>query len=354
MTLHQLKDYVKHLKKDENNSHGYRATASFLMLEHVDLMIEEYLKENQKDQGAILLDVFGLLQGLFVGVDALYDLAIGLTEYKYHININTNQALHELKFIRNDIVGHPTHRTYPNGGMGFSMLMTDDMSKKKLSYETYVYQKNELNIRKKDVFFEPLMDAYQIEKTSIIEDIYHYLNHIETKTDIPEKLARLFETVNLNLLQEIKEKFIDVYNLGKKSNHRFIWRAKLLELLIHWEETDKDLNELILYMSKQQASKMYEIALDMEKRKGQELFVRIPTILSTFYKFIRKNEENALMVISNLHDYSHPLFLSDLDALYVMNPNPNAKKLLDFLKKQTNESNVYLIGSVIRAYRPKK
>ncbi|MDD3067471.1 MAG: hypothetical protein PHF13_01210, partial [Acholeplasmataceae bacterium] len=61
MSLESLRAYVKEIEKDERNSHGYRAHASFLMLEHVDLMVERYLNEKQTQRGAILLDVFGIL-----------------------------------------------------------------------------------------------------------------------------------------------------------------------------------------------------------------------------------------------------------------------------------------------------
>ncbi|MFH0767675.1 MAG: hypothetical protein V1920_06250, partial [Bacillota bacterium] len=159
MSLDNLKQYVSETEKDNRNSHGYRATSSFLMLEHVDLMIDRYQKEKQTEQGAILLDVFGLLQGFFVAIDALYDLAIGLTQYKYHVNINANSALHELKFIRNDIVGHPTHRTYDDGATGFSILSMENLSKESLTYKTYIYEKNKMEVITKDVLFQPLIDA---------------------------------------------------------------------------------------------------------------------------------------------------------------------------------------------------
>lgn len=45
MSLESLRDFVKEIEKDEKNSHGYRAHASFLMLEHVDLMISRFQME---------------------------------------------------------------------------------------------------------------------------------------------------------------------------------------------------------------------------------------------------------------------------------------------------------------------
>ncbi|MBU1094197.1 MAG: hypothetical protein KKH01_07025 [Firmicutes bacterium] len=354
MSLNQLKQYVSASEKDEKSSSGSRATAAFKMLENVDLMIERYVSEKQTEPGAILLDVFGLLQGFFVAIDALYDLAIGLTQYKYHVNVNSNDTLHELKFIRNDIVGHPTHRTYEDGGTGFSILSMDRFSKEGISYNTYIYEKNKFNIVTKDVLFAPLISAYKIEKDKILSEIYTYLQREETKTDIPEKIYALFETVNDDVLEEIKISFVKEYKLNESSSNRFLWRLKLVETLIHWEVTDPDLKEFILYMSKVQAAKLYEIAMDLENRKYQDLFFSTPPMLASFYKFIRKNERIAYPLLQNLNDIKHPYFQRDLVALMALNPSREAMKLLRLLKDTKDGDKVYLIGSTMKAYRPKR
>ena len=353
MSFQELKSYVQDLTKDENNSQGFRAASSFIMLEDIDLMIEKYLTENPTSKGSVLLNVFGLLQGLFVAIDALYDLAIGLTQYKYHINININPTLHELKYIRNDIVGHPTHRTYPDGAIGFSILDQDTITKDKISYKTYIYEKNKLDIKTKDVLFKPLIEAYHMEKEKILDDILRYLTHVDTETHIPEEIYTLFETLNLDLLNKIKEDFMKEYALDETSSHRFLWRHSLLELLISWEEEDNILREFVLYMSKVQVSKMHEIALHMEKRIGKDLYVPLPNILHTFYKFVRKHEEEAMPLLANLHDLNDPYYEKNINALLKMNPSKDATKLIQFLKHQKNEKKVYLIGSMLRKYRPK-
>lgn len=354
MSLNALKSHVIAMEKDEKNSSSYRAAASFSMLEHIDLMVHRYLKEPQTEKGAILLDVFGMLQGLFVAIDALYDLAIGLTQFKYHVNVNSNPVLHELKYIRNDIVGHPTNRTYPSGGTGFSMLSAGHLSKEKFSYHTYIFEKNKLEIKTKEVLLKPLLDQYLIEKDRILKDILGYLTHAEVKTTIPDKIAILFETLNLESLHEVKEKFIEEYHMEKDSNHRFLWRASLVETCINWHEGDVELNQMVEYFAKIQVEKLYRIALDLENRKGMDLYTPLPSILLSFYKFIRKNERYAVELLKNIHDFKHPLRDSDLMALFSLNPPKDAYKLLTFLKEQTDENKAYLIGSALKAYRPKK
>jgi len=50
MSLLELRSYVTDIKKDDKNSHGYRAASSFSMLEHIDLMMNRYLKEEQTEK----------------------------------------------------------------------------------------------------------------------------------------------------------------------------------------------------------------------------------------------------------------------------------------------------------------
>jgi hypothetical protein len=354
MSLNQLKAFVKEIEKNEQTSHGYRAESSFSMLHLVDLMIDKYLIADEKDHGAILLDIFGVLQGLFVAIDALYDLAIGLTKFKYHINVNSNKALHELKYIRNDIVGHPTNRTYPNGGTGFSILSTTNLSREKISYHTYIFEKNNMEIKTKDVYLKPLFDAYFIERDLIIKDIFNYLTHQDTKTHIPEDVYSVYETLNLEKLKEIRNQFMLEYNLNENSSHRFLWRVDLLTKLISWEENDPELNDFILYMCKIQVSKLYDISLDMEKRIGKDLYTPIPKILESFYRFIRKDEAKLYPLLTNLHDYTHPLYNSDLNGLIGFSRSSSVTKILEFLKNQTDDQKAYLIGSTLRSYRLKK
>jgi hypothetical protein len=354
MSIEKLKSCVNNLNKDKRNSNTYRAMSAFEMIENVDLMIKRYLDQPQDDKGAILLDVFGLLQGLFVAIDGLYDLAIGLTQYKYHININSNPVLHELKYIRNDIVGHPTHRTYFDGGTGFSILKTESMSKDKIVYHTYIYLKNKVEVKEKEVYFKEILENYAKEKDIILNDIYQYLMHHETKTNIPEKIYSLYETLNLDTLKEVEVLFREEYQTNIDSKHRFFWRADLLKTLINWHDEDEDINRIILYMSKVQVSKMYDMALDMEHRRGADLYTALPDVISDFYKFMRKHEKDALKLLSNIHDFDHPLHQSDLIALMSLNPPKEVYHLLKYLKALESKEKVYLIGSILRAYRPKK
>ncbi len=350
----QLKRYLIMNEKHASNSHANRAEASFHMLAHVDRMIDAFKVNKSQDHGNVLLDVFGLLQGLFVAIDALYDLAIGLTSYKYHINVNQNDVLHELKFVRNDIVGHPTHRTYHDGGTGFSIIDMDSLSRDQMTYKTYVYKRNAFDIQTRTLRFRDLTEAYLQEKDALLKDLYNYLDKDQARTDIPEKVFRLYETLNQDLLKEIKNDFTKAYDVPETSHHRFLWRLDLLKQAINWQENDDELNRFIGYVCKKQAAKLYRIALGMADRNAEDLYTSLPSILVSFYRFMRRNEKEALPLLKNIHDQKHPFFKSDLEAFAKLDLDEPTQKIIDWMKGLDEEEKIYLIGSILREYRPKQ
>ena len=351
MKLKELQIHVENLKKDEKNSHGYRAYAAYEMLESSDEMIEAFFVHKNDDHGHMLLSVFGLLQALFVAIDALYDLSIGLTRFKYHININANPKLHELKYIRNDIVGHPTHRTYFDGGVGFSILNASTLTHGQLTYDTYIFQKNHYERKETVVEFKPLIEAYYKERDILLKGLIAFIHKQEDTSEIPELTYRLFESLNLDVLEDVTTLFKKTYDIKPDDHHRFIWRGRLLRKAILWDTQDNDFNELILYVAKQQAKKMYEIALNLENRYNKDLYAKPPGILVDFYRFIRSNEAECIDLLENLHDRKHPLFDSDLEAMMRADTSKSVLKLLKWFQNIDDEDKTYLIGSQFKTYR---
>lgn len=353
MSLELLKPYVEQSDKDSESSYGYRAKSAYDMLSHIDKMIASYEQDERLEQGEILLDVFGLLQGFFVGVDSLYDLAIGLTHYKYHININQNKVLHQLKFIRNDIVGHPTNRTYHKGSIGFSLLIPHSLTKDKMSYQTYVYHKNKLEVKTEDVVFKDMINAFVNEKEQLIKDIYQFVSKQPKNGKLLNDLLDLYDTMNLGLAEKIKSDFMKKFGLDEHSKHRFLWRIDLVFTLIKWFDQDDELDAFIVYMTRMQITKLYDMLCDIEDVRGKDLYTSLPDVLKGFYQFIRKNEDQAYPLLEHMHDLDHPHHHEALEHLMLLHPKKDAYKLLNFLKVQTSEEKVYLIGSMLKKYRLK-
>ena len=121
----QLKNKIK---QGEDNHAQYKASINALELNNEIMAYFEKSKDGEAPAGECLSRVYALLQTLFVSIDALYSLNILLTRNKNNININQNRQLRELKYIRNDVVGHPVNRIFANDEVGFCVLKKNDIT----------------------------------------------------------------------------------------------------------------------------------------------------------------------------------------------------------------------------------
>ncbi|MFP4178389.1 MAG: hypothetical protein ACLFTZ_06490, partial [Acholeplasmataceae bacterium] len=87
---------------------------------------------------------------------------------------------------------------------------------------------------------------------------------------------------------------------------------------------------------------------------GEELYTPLPGILVSFYRFMRRNERKALPLLKNIHDSKHPFFKSDLEAFARLDLDRRTRRIIDWIKRLDEEEKIYLIGSILREYRPKQ
>lgn len=351
-TYEILTSHLKSLELNEVNSPTYRAKSAFEMLSHVDDMTKTYESIAKANSNDILLNVFGVLQALFVGIDALYDLSIGLTHFKYHIHVNQNKTLRRLKFIRNDVVGHPTHRTYQEGAVGFSMIDMSKTNLKMLVYTTYYYQKNQVQMKHQKVEMLPLIHAYHEEKEYLLHSLVNYLSQPQTHSNLDEKVYTLYETLSYDLVKEVVTQFQRDYYINDV-HHRFLWRASLLEYAIKWTTNDQEILSLITYIAKYQASKMYQILQDLNGHKGKELYTELPDIVVEIYRFMKHHESKILPLLKVFQDPSHTMLSTYIDSMMALKPNSLVRKFLNFFKQSQDDKASYLLGSILTQYRPK-
>jgi len=121
--------------------------------------------ENDFSDGEIILRYYGLLQGLFVCIDSLYALSYSFTKSKSFININQNKKLRQLKYIRNDIVGHPANRVYSERELAYCMLNKKELDKRTLSYTINFINKKVTN---KKVDLVDMLFDYYVEANNIL------------------------------------------------------------------------------------------------------------------------------------------------------------------------------------------
>lgn len=343
-----INTYIKNITEKEIK---YKLLSSNEMLNNIDNIIVEFKKDNNSNElSNILLNTFGLLQALFVGVDSLYNLVISITKNKYYININQNYVMHELKFIRNDIVGHPTNRKYGSQGVGYSKIDSKNLTKDNLTYYTYVFRDKELIESNRTINFNQLIEAYTNEKNLIYDQLAFYIKSDYKNVDFSKEVYNLHLNLNLERINEIRTKFIKTY--GKYEKHRFMWRLSLLEKAILWESNYNLIQELIEHIKTMQALKLYQISRNMENRSFKIPNIKVPKILRQFYSILNKNTK-LISYIHNLNDPNHPFYEADLDYLISQIDHKNVKELLIYTKNLEDNEKSYLIGALLKQYRTK-
>lgn len=327
-----------------------RAQAAYSALNHVDDLIADFKMREGISQADILLDVFGLLQGLFVGIDGMYQLSFAATKYKYHININMNKALKELKYLRNDVVGHPTNRNYDDGSFGFSIILNDEITRDNLSYVTYIIKGKDIIFDKHTIHFNELLKAYEQEKIIFLRDLNAYLRRNPSKVQSSGLIVQLFEKVVKNecdraLLETIERSFLNEQNLYYDTRNRFIWRIHLVKALFDWK--DPTYQDVINYITLNQILSIYQMNQDLNNDKLRMPKVKPPTLIQSFDSFIEKHQE-YLRLINNLNDEDHPLFKPDLDQLISLVPSTELKNFLAWFSKLRNLNHKFLVGQLLK------
>ncbi len=125
--------------------------------------------ENDYSKEEACLRLYGFLQALFVSIDAIYTLSISLTGSKNFININNNKTLRELKYIRNDVVGHPTNRVI-NKETVYCILNPSDIFKYTFKYRVYGFEKEEI----REVSFLAILFDYYTEASNLLNVLTNY------------------------------------------------------------------------------------------------------------------------------------------------------------------------------------
>ncbi|VEU82553.1 hypothetical protein [Acholeplasma hippikon] len=327
-----------------------RAESSVSALKYIDMMIEDFKVRDSKSKADILLDVFGLLQGLFVGIDSLYQLSIAITKYKYHININQNEKLRELKYIRNDVVGHPTNRSYEDGSYGFSFILNEAITKDNLSYMSYIIKDKEIRKKKIDVEFKEVISAYEEAKIQVLDDIASYLERKPSKIDIPGYIVNMFERgmkkeFNEKDITELKVLVMKDQNIKSNSPNRLIWHIKLLNKTYAWK--DDKYQELIDYLRLKEMLNIYKIYLDLTDKKIRLPYLEKPELLTRFEKELKRiNKYDELMTY--FKDKNHPLFNEHLEMLINLVEDDELDRLLIWFSKISDSDQSYLIGKTLK------
>ncbi len=343
MENNEVSKIIKIIKPTYDHNY-YKKMSSLSILKNSDEVLETYLSQEISSRGELILNIYGLLQNLFVYIDALYDLAKAVLNNKYSININQNKELRTIKHIRNDIVGHPTYRTYSRGGVSYSLINFELSTKVEIYYTVYYYFKNSNKVIDEKININDLISNYKFESETILKEIYHRLTVSPTFTnlylDAYQLLVSLNEANVLQLLTNLKEKYLTAYQLKPDSQNRFTWRFMLLEKAI--KLTKVELNEIKDYLCYYQANKLYFMFLELENVYYEKVSYQIPKLIKDLVKEIK--DKNLIKYVYNLNDKSHFYYKNDVKELLLETKNP----LFKYLLNEEDSDLVYLVGSVIR------
>lgn len=354
LTLDQIESVV--LNHELNQTH-FKIKSCIHVLKQSEGIIQAFSNQQTlKQPSEVLIHIYGLLQNLFVSIDALYDLTKLTMNNKFAVNVNQNKNLRELKYIRNDIVGHPTHRTYSTGGVGFSLFSIPETSMQMITYETHFFKQKVHEVIKHHISTQELIDDYHLESRAIIAEIAAHLKSDIIKSEI-SALAKQFlegvilESFDSKLLDRIESGFLTNQSVSKDSHNRLLWRISLLNVLNNWKETDVEKREFIQFMKVDQAYKIYEIASIIEGLEPQHVHIVHPKLLVSFFRFIKEDEKREKYV-QYLKSFDHPYYQADIHELLNQSKNNlRVHKLISWLERQNSEKRIYLIGSTLNKYK---
>lgn len=305
--------------------------------------------------GVNIIKLYSCLQGLFVSIDSLYSLSYLLTNSKNYININQNKQLRELKYIRNDVVGHPVRRIYEDSKIGYCVLRKDLITSDSFKY--YIYFNAEIKAR--EIKLIDLINSYYEETNRFLYRLSNVKTDEEGTAALLQTIRKIYKKFNSG--DDIRDELVELKSLFNllnkdftKKDHRFLWRIDLLIKLSNSFADDRDHYEVLDFCSGYQLTKLFStVALDGEEIPNTK---KVPKILVSLFKMMQKNEALCDLV-GYLYDMSHPLFLSTFEK-YVdyaaRNAFQPALKYLELIKKayDKNDSDmVYCYGVVLKTFK---
>ncbi len=296
-------------KVPKKSIHYNAFLSSFNALDNNNELQEYYINtiDVSGTNGYYIFRLYAILQGLFVSIDSLYALAYAISGSKNFININQNKELKQLKFIRNDVVGHPANRVYDGKRIGYCIYDKDDVSKDHFTYKTIVGD----DTFTKTINISKMLYAYYDESNAILNRLasiktdYGSDELLNLSYDLLQKYQRKFDIDDV--FNQLINKYKEIYPSGDKD--RFIYRISLIHKLKRIKTNNILDEELVDYSIGYQIVKVHEIICSLRgiPNKTQDIPRRVPKYIISMFKMFNNNAVLAANV-RYLCDVTHPLF----------------------------------------------
>lgn len=346
-----IKKELLKLEADLSNN-SYILKSCFNTLNNNHNAIEYFIKNNKvvQDAGGKILNLYGLLQVLFVCIDTLYILSYRITLSKNFININDNKILRELKYIRNDVVGHPTNRVVDDH-IEHAILNGEDITEEGFLYHIY-FEGNE-TIR--TVKYDDLIKSYYKEAYDFITSIDSYVTSAKT-TYLLDDIVDVYDAF-------INGKDIRVHlQMLKKTFSKNCIDSRLLKKINLITRLFKDYNvnssSTLRYIIAFQIAKLAEYISNQEDIKQTLNLIRMPNSLKKIFTFFDNNKE-LVCLIDNIYDSNHPLFNSSIDHIIKQarkQKNTSVAEYFLAIKEESLKNNrdfVYAYSIILKQYHNK-
>jgi len=260
-------------------------------------------KEYSEEEACLRL--YGLLQALFVSIDAIYSLSISLTNSKNFININDNKTLRELKYIRNDVVGHPTNRIVARDVV-YCILDPKDITN--YSFKYHIFNMDEEEIR--EVSFLRMLNDYYVESTKLLTILLNFQEVHKTKLfsdDLHYLITSYQGGNNINtLFRQFRTDYRKVYSVDSRAYKRINLLMKVNKL-----PHTKLNNFTYLFHLKY----LYELVCSVEKVSPEPIKLEPYPLEIKQVQRLAKAHLEYKAVLEHLQNHNNPGFRENLNRV---------------------------------------
>ena len=290
------------------------ASALSALLATISITNAYYEEEGNLTEDEYILRLYALLQGLFVSVDALYSLAYSLTNSKNFININNNPHMRNLRYVRNNVVGHPANRIIGVKEVAYCILDMNRVSKNFFTYNIYTKD----NIKTVTIDINELVSSFFKESNTLLDELYNIslksLNSAPLKTAITQTLDGYYRNGHfVENLNKFIDAYVKEYPKAKKEQHRILWRYELILKLDAISNKNQNLTDVIDYCIGLELNKIYKLIYGKDYKHRADF--ELPSMILSLYRFFNRNPE-FIPYINHLKDSDDPLFFESLKAVY--------------------------------------
>lgn len=288
--------------------------------------------ENEYSSSEACLRLYGLLQALFVSIDSIYTLSVSLTNSKNFVRINDNQTLRELKYIRNDVVGHPTNRIVKNNVV-YCTLDPKDILKYSFKYQIHIEEEKE---KIREVSFLTVLKDYYFEASKLLLNLYNYqeVHSTEILSDDVYYMVQMNmsgSSIN-NELKGLKN------NLEKIYPNKDLRVKKKIDLLFKINKLPHTPLNNYTYLI--HLIKLYRDIANLEKSPILKIKIsNIPSEIKGINKLFKHNQYADLLEI--LRNHNNPSFAQALNKIISIckkENNTNARFFFEEIRKRLSKN----------------